>query len=212
MRFYKIILFSLCAFLALAGCTVAFDSAQEDVFPCESDDDCLDGYECGEIENTCQEKTIGPGESPVCDQAANPPGDIDLDNDGYGTGSDRTNCPTNKRQEDCNDTDPNIYPNNTETCDGVDNNCDQSVDVFECPDGAAIECGSPPVGGVNIKFACVDKKCVLVHKLQTTEVCEEIAATCNSAEKTFTYDSGGQTYNLVDEDGNLQGPIADQCG
>ena len=41
-----------------------------------------------------------------------------VDNDGDGYFSD----------EDCNDLDPNIYPATIEICDGIDNNCDGTVD------------------------------------------------------------------------------------
>ena len=45
-------------------------------------------------------------------------GVILVDNDGDGYFSD----------EDCNDLDPNIYPATIEICDGIDNNCDGTVD------------------------------------------------------------------------------------
>ena len=200
MHYIKIILLSLCVLLASAGCTVVFDIEQEDIFFCESDDVCIDGYECS-ANNFCVKIKVGPIESPDCE---------DKDGDGYGVGADRSKC--QYPEEDCDDNNPNVHPNNTETCDGVDNSCDGNIDVFTCPGGAAIECGSAPEGGNDVKFACVDKQCVLVHKLQTTPECQAIAASCNSAEKAFTYESGGQTYNLTDETGALQGPIAEVCG
>jgi hypothetical protein len=45
-------------------------------------------------------------------------GVVDLDNDGDGFTS----------SEDCNDDDVNISPGSTEVCDGLDNNCDGSID------------------------------------------------------------------------------------
>lgn len=201
MRFYHSLLFCLCISLAIVGCTVAFDAEQEGTFPCASDNDCVDGFECSTTSNLCMKIQTGVPDSPDCE---------DKDGDGYGVNDDRTNCRYAKF--DCDDNDPNVHPDNTETCDGIDNSCDGNIDVFECPGGAAIECGSPPVGGNDIKFACVDFQCVLVHKVQITQQCREIVASCNSAEKAFTYEVGGQTYHLVDEAGDLQGPIVEQCG
>ena len=50
---------------------------------------------------------------------------IDNDGDGYGQ-SGSTGC-TNVGN-DCNDSNPNIHPGTTELCDGLDNNCDISID------------------------------------------------------------------------------------
>ena len=41
---------------------------------------------------------------------------VDADNDGYG------------EDWDCDDNDANVFPSNTETCDGIDNNCDGYID------------------------------------------------------------------------------------
>jgi hypothetical protein len=66
--------------------------------------------------------------------AASPAGacdvDTDADADGYGeTGGDAT-C-ANGPQPDCNDGDDTIYPNATELCDGLDNNCNLSIPANE---------------------------------------------------------------------------------
>ena len=41
---------------------------------------------------------------------------MNADNDGYG------------EDWDCDDNDANVFPSNTETCDGIDNNCDGYID------------------------------------------------------------------------------------
>lgn len=199
MQFYKITLFCLAVLLAFAGCTVAFDSEQEEIFPCDSDDACIDGFECRD--QLCMKPITGPPAAADC---------IDEDGDGYGVGSDRSKC---KFPElDCDDTDPNVHPNAIEMCNNVDSNCNGTIDSFECPSGAAVECGTPPEGGNDIRFACVANQCVLVHKVQTTAECRAIVASCNSDEKAFMYEAGGQSHHLVDETGELQGPIAEVCG
>lgn len=202
MRFYKIILFCLAAFLVVAGCTVAFDAEQEDIFPCVGDDECVDGYVCDEGTSLCVLKPTGPEGPADC---------IDEDGDGYGVGTDRSQC--RYPELDCDDTDPNVHPNNTESCNGVDSNCNGKIDSFECPGGAAIECGPAPVGAGIMKFVCVSEECILVPSRQGIGECPRISATCDSDKKAFTYDSGGQTHELVeDEEGDLQGEIAQQCG
>jgi hypothetical protein len=216
MRSYKITILALAAvFFAAgfaAGCTVAFDSNQEGLFPCETDGDCLDGYECDEIQKVCMEVSLIADTAPPCDQTANPEGDIDLDNDGYGTGDNRSECPN--PAPDCDDADAERHPNNAELCDGADNNCDgqgadgaDSIDEFDCTIDA--DCGAPPNSSVN--YTCVNNQCALWHNIRPDESCQNMRATCDSDAKAFTYEVDGQTYHLLDENGELAGPIA-ECG
>ena len=51
----------------------------------------------------------------------------DDDGDGYGSPGD-ANC-LNGAEEDCDDTDPDVYPGAEEVCNGVDDDCDGDVDV-----------------------------------------------------------------------------------
>ncbi|MFW6053486.1 MAG: hypothetical protein ACOC9J_01620, partial [Persicimonas sp.] len=89
-----------------AGCTVGFETNGEHIFPCESDDDCIDGFICDEDEDVCREEgDVTPDEAPPCDDSED---GIDQDGDGYGTGTDRTNC--EHTEKDCDDTDPSVYP------------------------------------------------------------------------------------------------------
>ena len=53
----------------------------------------------------------------------------DSDGDGYGAqGTDLTSCSGSTTLEDCDDADPDNYPDNSEICDGQDNDCDTAVD------------------------------------------------------------------------------------
>jgi hypothetical protein len=71
---------------------------------------------------------------------------IDGDGDGYGgtTTTDACDVPSGyiAADGDCDDADPTINPAATEVCDGLDNDCDGSVD-----DGAGGCCGSPGFDG-----------------------------------------------------------------
>lgn len=184
------------------GCTVGFDVDQAGVFPCTSNDDCIQGYECsigdGEAEGVCEEPPP-PDEAPPCDKEADPEGDIDLDNDGYGTGPNRTNCPQATRaEEDCDDNDPNVFPGAGERCNGADDDCDTEVDEFDCQ--IADDCGPEPTeNDLNdfFYYACESNTCVMRPYNQPGE-CSEVAVTCNPQEQAFTYELGGQTYNATE--------------
>jgi len=65
---------------------------------------------------------------------------IDSDNDGYGNSNisvQDCTAPSGyvSNNTDCNDSNNNVYPGNTESCDGIDNNCDNVTDEG---------CGPPP--------------------------------------------------------------------
>ena len=66
---------------------------------------------------------------------------IDSDGDGYGTGTATTlacSQPTGQAatNTDCNDADPAISPGASETCDGIDNDCDNTVDESDAIDAS----------------------------------------------------------------------------
>jgi hypothetical protein len=198
-----------------SGCTVGFDpgdSTNTGLFPCQTDDDCIEGFRCNEDDLVCEEDVITPVDAPPCDQEANPDGDIDQDNDGYGTGDDRTKCPVNTRQIDCDDNDADVNPGQAELCDAKDNNCDgdgddgvHRVDEFDCDEAkiasgdatVAEECGSPPFSG--LKYECLADTCTLRPFNQNPDLrCDEMFITCNSADQAFTYELDGMTYTIED--------------
>ena len=108
---------------------------------CEIDADCDQSAPClpqSCMEGQCFAAPLDCGPSPPCQQLACNPGsgqcesfDItqDLDGDGFNgplpgyTAGEEGSC-----GDDCDDTSPAAYPGGTETCDGVDNDCDATVD------------------------------------------------------------------------------------
>ena len=58
----------------------------------------------------------------------------DSDGDGHGSPPD-PNC-TGGAENDCNDSDPDVYPGAPELCDGLDNDCDDVVDNVLAPSGS----------------------------------------------------------------------------
>ncbi|MCB9741888.1 MAG: putative metal-binding motif-containing protein [Alphaproteobacteria bacterium] len=109
------------AALVLGGCGEKEDSGGTDDSAEPAGDVDGDGYSVDDGDCDDNEPRVSPGESEVpydgldndCDP--NTPDD-DLDGDGA------------PAAEDCNDDDASINPSAAETCDGIDNNCDGSVD------------------------------------------------------------------------------------
>ena len=84
------------------------------------------------LPNQADARCAGPG-SPYYKDMCYP----DADGDGAGKAGSPAGCrqadgsclgPTVVNDNDCDDTDPDRYPTNSETCDGKDNDCDSSVD------------------------------------------------------------------------------------
>jgi hypothetical protein len=109
------------------GSCAQINNATSEVCNNNLDDDC-DGFtDC--MDPNCESKSCGTEE--VCiDNACMPSGPntncIDVDHDGYGNPGDLT-C-SNGVQTDCNDSNANAHPNMGEICNGLDDNCDGSVD------------------------------------------------------------------------------------
>ncbi|HJL15630.1 MAG TPA: MopE-related protein [Sandaracinaceae bacterium LLY-WYZ-13_1] len=77
-----------------------------------------------------------PGD--VCHNRRCVPGDVDIDGDG------------SPAAEDCDETDPERFPEKMEECNSVDDDCDENVDEGD----PAVLCESYPGGGI-----CVDGSC-----------------------------------------------------
>ncbi len=114
------------------------------------DNDGYTDWTCGGLDCDDSDPTVYPGATEVCDgkdnncdgyvdEGVSTAYYLDDDGDGYGVdGSDILSCePVSGYSAlggDCDDNDPNIHPGAAEVLDGVDNNCDGTVDEgFENP-------------------------------------------------------------------------------
>jgi hypothetical protein len=119
---------------------------------CTNDDECSDGALCNGRE-VCVDLLCAPGTptdcndgdpctADMCDEAAR--ADCrrttqDLDGDGYGDAMCDAigGVPAN----DCNDDNPDVYPDSVETCNGIDDDCDRTCDEnATCCRGTIGEC------------------------------------------------------------------------
>ena len=115
--------------------------------------------------------------------------------------------------EDCDDEDGSIYPTMTETCDGIDNNCDTQIDEgllntyyydgdgdnFGNPSAPTLAC-SLPGGYVNNADDCNDGNPLVYNS--ATEICDSIDNNCNGE-----VDEGLLSTYYADNDGDGFGNI-----
>jgi len=173
------------------------------------DDDCDD-----------DDPLVNPDASEVCDELDDDcDGDVDegvsstwyedFDNDGYGTGSSLESCETEGDYTatvdgDCDDGDEHVSPNATETCNGVDDDCDGQVDEGFDQDGD---------GWTTCEGDCDDANSD-VHP-GSTEVCNATDDDCDAVvDEGFDQDGDGWTTcagDCDDDDQDIHPDAEDLC-
>jgi len=133
----------------------------------ECDYSGMEGYEeeevtCDNMDNDCDGSV---------DEGVKNAYYFDNDNDGYGSGSPIEACfpPEGYRtsSNDCDDSNPNVHPGASESCNGIDDDCDGSVD-----EGCG---GGGGGGGGGTTYYCGDGLC---YGTETCETCEEDCGEC----------------------------------
>ena len=122
---------------------------------------------------------------------------VDADGDGF------------LSNEDCDDNDVTVYPNATETCDGVDNNCDGDIDeelttrFYSDSDGDGFGDPNSPVEACDMSDGLVENSDDCDDSLATvspdqTEECDGLDNDCNGE---IDDGVGDPYYEDLDQDG-----------
>lgn len=101
------------------------DAGADTASGCTESSECDDGAFCNGVES-CVAGECAAGTSPCemgCDETADRCVSCSVNPDMDGDGVDSPECGGN----DCDDSDPNVFPGNTEVCDGDDEDCDPST-------------------------------------------------------------------------------------
>lgn len=192
------------------GACVPFVDGAFCALPCREDRSCRTGFVCDAITtNDGSVSQLCVPELGVCSACFDP------DRDGYGIGRECLG-------EDCDPTDPLVYPGAPELCDGLDNNCNGTVDEGFDLSTDPRNCGDCGIvcRGLRGSPACVAGACVMgacdpgFYDLdENPENGCEYACTPNAATGGVEICNGrdDDCDGLVDEDFDLD-TDGDHCG
>jgi hypothetical protein len=170
--------------------------------------ECPDTPDCDDSNGT-----IFPGATEVCDGVDNDCNDLiddelddyeyweDGDGDGFGAGDIETTCDStpgpdqveyDELELDCDDTDDEINPDASEVCNGVDDNCDDTIDEgFDADGDLVATCGPDGIEG-NADDDCDDA--VATTYPAAPELCDGVDNNCEGTiDEALDLDADGYT-------------------
>ena len=193
-------LFTLTAFALGALCAAAVGCSNDD--SCASDSECFAGEVCQSGECVETKPTLSDaGTGADTDSCSPKTWYADSDGDGFGDSDEtKTAC---KRPEnfvdddtDCDDDDKARHPDATETCNGVDDDCDDAVDNLEGAESCS--CTS----GQDVK--CIKQEGICSGKTVTCK--DGTVPKCGKNEFGSNYESGAET-TCDNEDNDCDGSV-----
>ncbi|UJR87215.1 MULTISPECIES: MopE-related protein [Sandaracinus] len=163
---------------------------------CASDDECVDDHPCDGAER-CVGSACVIGERTSCrdgdpcttDRCLNSLGGgcvystRDRDDDDHADASCEPLDELLHAGDDCDDTNPNVHPDSLETCNGIDDDCDDGIDNHagsECVDGSSRSCATmcDPIESTSGMQDCVG--CRWAECVPPLETCNDADDDCDS--------------------------------